>query len=286
MNVLRYISSLLVKRTSLIEKNTITNNEVASEKTRKKSAQRVRNIYDPLSTKLYKLSRSKLELFMRCKRCFYIDRRLGVGYPDGYPFSLNLAVDELLKKEFDIYRAQQKPHPLCVENNINAIPFNDENLESWRKSLHEGIEYHVPNTNLLIHGGLDDVWINKDTNELIVVDYKATSKNGEITLDADWQIGYKRQAEIYQWLLRKNGRTVSNTAYFVYCNGRKDMPLFDKKLHFEVSLLNYEGDDSWVDEAINEAYKCLQAAAIPAAEESCNHCRYLEGVRKIEKELL
>ena len=72
---------------------------------------RSRNIYDPLSVKPYKLSRSKLELFMRCKRCFYIDRRLGVGHPSGYPFSLNIAVDELLKKEFDIYRLEQKVHP-------------------------------------------------------------------------------------------------------------------------------------------------------------------------------
>ncbi len=248
-----------------------------------KEVQRSRNIYDPLSKKLYKLSRSKLDLFLRCKRCFYIDRRLGVGHPDGYPFSLNIAVDELLKKEFDIYRLEQKPHPICLENNLNAVPFNHENLESWRKSLHEGIQYHVPNTNLLIHGGLDDVWIHQDTGNLIVVDYKATSKNGEISLDADWQIGYKRQAEMYQWLLRKNGFTVSNIAYFVYCNGKKDMPLFDKKLHFDVALLPYQGDDSWVEKTINEAYTCLQASIIPPAEPLCDYCRYWEGVKRCLK---
>ena len=245
----------------------------------KKSVQRVGNIYDPLSKKPYKLSRSKLELFMRCKRCFYIDRRLGVGHPDGYPFSLNIAVDELLKKEFDIYRLEQKPHPICLENNINAIPFNHEDLESWRKSLHEGVQYHFPNTNLLIHGGLDDVWIHQDTNELIVVDYKATSKNDEITLDADWQISYKRQAEIYQWLLRKNGFKVSNTAYFVYCNGKKDLPRFDKKLHFDIALLPYEGNDSWIEDRIMEAYRCLQSNCIPIAEANCDYCQYWEGVR-------
>ena len=30
------------------------------------------------------------------------------------------------------------------------------------------------------------------------------------TLDKEWQNGYKRQMEFYQWLLRKNGFKVSN----------------------------------------------------------------------------
>ena len=41
--------------------------------------------------------------------------------------------------------------------------------------------------------------------ELIVVDVKATSKQTEVNLDADWQISYKQQMEIYQWLLLKKG---------------------------------------------------------------------------------
>ena len=182
--------------------------------------QRVRNLYDPLATKPFKLSRSKLELFLRCARCFYLDRKLGVGQPPGYPFSLNNAVDSLLKKEFNTYREKQQPHPLCLENGIDAIPFKHEHMADWQNSLHKGVQYVVPGTNLMLHGGLDDVWIDTKTNKLIVVDYKATSKASEVTLDADWQIGYKRQAEIYQWLLRKNGFAVSGTAYFVYCNGK------------------------------------------------------------------
>ncbi len=32
--------------------------------------------------------------------------------------------------------------------------------------------------------------------ELIVVDYKATAKNGDVCIDAPWQVGYKRQIEV------------------------------------------------------------------------------------------
>ncbi len=242
--------------------------------------QRVRNLYDPFATKPFKLSRSKLELFLRCSRCFYLDRRLGVGQPPGYPFSLNNAVDTLLKREFDKYRAEQKPHPLCVENGIEAIPFKHNDMDRWRNSLHAGVQYIVPNTNLMFYGGLDDIWIDKKTDELFVVDYKATSKSSEVTLDADWQIGYKRQAEIYQWLLRKNGFVVSDTAYFVYCNGKADADAFNKQLLFDVSVLPYEGDDSWVEGAIMEAYQCLQEEAIPSISESCDYCLYLKATQK------
>jgi hypothetical protein len=248
--------------------------------------QRVRNLYDPASEKPFKVSRSKLELFLRCRRCFYLDRRLGVSQPPGYPFTLNNAVDALLKKEFDSYRAEQKAHPICLENNIELIPFMHADMDQWRDSLHKGVQYSVPNTNILLHGGLDDVWINLKTKELTVVDYKATSKQGAVTLDADWQIGYKRQAEVYQWLLRKNGFLVSDTAYFVYCNAKTDSDRFDKKLIFDVLLLPYVGNDSWVEPAINDAYKCLQKDIIPALEESCDYCLYWNSVKNSLERIL
>jgi len=84
------------------------------------------------------------------------------------------------------------------------------------------------------------------------------AKAGKITaLDQDWQDGYKRQMEVYQWLLRQNGYPVSKTGYFVYCNGQKDRAAFDGKLDFEVTLIAYQGDDRWVEPTIFEIHKCL-----------------------------
>lgn len=158
---------------------------------------RTRNLFDPASEKPFRLSRSKIDLFLNCPRCFYLDRRLGVSQPPGYPFSLNSAVDSLLKKEFDAHRVAQTPHPLMTENGITAVPFQHEKMEEWRDSLHKGITYHHVPTNFIITGGVDDVWVTPE-NTLIIVDYKATSKKDEVNLDAEWQIGYKRQVEIYQ----------------------------------------------------------------------------------------
>lgn len=66
--------------------------------------------------------------------------------------------------------------------------------------------------------GIDDLWVDADST-YYVVDYKATAKAEPVMTLPDWAGGYRRQAEIYQWLLRKNGLRVSNTAYFVYCTG-------------------------------------------------------------------
>ncbi|HBY01843.1 MAG TPA: hypothetical protein DEG92_04765, partial [Rikenellaceae bacterium] len=74
---------------------------------------------------------------------------------------------------------------------LNAVPLAHEKIDEWRDSLRRGITYHFPNTNLLITGGVDDVWITPD-GELIIVDYKATSKEAEVTtgkmaINAKWR---------------------------------------------------------------------------------------------------
>jgi len=115
-----------------------------------------------------------------------------------------------------------------------------------------------------------------------VVDYKSTSKAEEVNINSPWQIAYKRQVEIYQWLLRKNGLNISNIGYFVYCNGKTDAAAFDAKLEFDIKIIPYEGDDSWVEEKIINAHKCLMADDIPLAGKDCDYCAYRRAAQKHE----
>lgn len=225
----------------------------------------------------WKLSRSKIDLFMGCPRCFYIDNKLGTARPPGFPFALNSAVDILLKKEFDIHRAKNKQHPLQEKYGIDARPACHKDLDEWRENF-KGVRYFHKPTGITISGAIDDLWINSK-EEYIVVDYKSTAKNEEITeLDKDWQIGYKRQMEVYQWLLRQNGYKVSDTGYFVYCNGKTDRKAFDGKLEFDITLIAYKGDDSWVEKTIVAAHKCLNGSKIPKADPECDYCNYIKAV--------
>ena len=237
-------------------------------------------MFDPKSKKPFKLSRSKIHLFLSCPRCFYLDRRLGVKQPPGFPYNLNNAVDKLLKKEFDIHRAKSTRHPLMKAYGIDAVPFPHEELDAWRDSLHKGIQYHHKPTNFIISGGIDDVWINPQ-GELHIVDYKATSKKGEVSLDADWQISYKWQMEIYQWLFRRNSFKVSPIGYFVYCNGKTDREAFDQKLEFDVKVIPYKGDDSWIEPTIIKARECLLGSEIPKPTKECDYCHYYHEANKV-----
>lgn len=242
--------------------------------------QRSRNLFDPTSAKPYKLSRSRLENFLKCPRCFYLDRRLGVDQPEGYPFNLNIAVDLLLKKEFDRYRASRLPHPIMKEHGINAVPSPNENMNLWRENF-KGIQVlHTP-TNFLIQGAIDDLWETPD-GELIVVDYKATSSDKEVSLDSEWKGGWKRQMEIYQWMLRQLGSKVSDSGYFVSANGRRDQDGFNGQLLFHVTLLPYQGDASWVEGKIIEARDCLIGSEIPDANPECSYCAYRNAARAME----
>lgn len=229
-------------------------------------------LYSPGAETPFKLSRSKIENFIRCKRCFYLDRRLGISEPPGFPFNLNSAVDALFKNEFDIHRKAGTKHALQKKYGIDALPHDHPDLEDWRNNF-RGVAHVHPETNFHVFGAIDDLWINPK-KEMIVVDYKATSKNAEVTLGAAWQNGYKRQMEIYQWLLRQNGYVVSPTGYFVYANGRRDLPEFKDALHFNTKVIPYKGDDSWVDDTLKDIKATLDSDDLPFSNKNCEYCEY------------
>ncbi len=196
------------------------------------------------------------------------------------PFTLNVAVDHLLKKEFDLHRAQGQAHPLMKEYGIEAVPFDHVKMGEWRHNF-TGVQYHHPQSDLLIFGAVDDIWVTPK-NELHVVDYKATAKDGEVELtDAEWHNSYRRQMEVYQWLLRHNNFKVSDTGYFVYANGKKDAEAFDGKLEFKVKIIPYKGNDDWVEPTILEIAKCLKKKKEPKSAEGCEFCSYREKATDI-----
>ncbi len=241
---------------------------------------RAKRLYDPASTEPFALSRTKIELFLRCARCFYLDRRLGIAQPQGPPFTLNSAVDALLKKEFDLFRAQGKPHGMMTRFGVDAIPLRHPMLDDWRDPFRGIRHLHTP-TNFQVFGALDDVWADP-AGRLIVVDYKATSSALAVTLEGRWKESYKRQVEVYQWLLRRNGFTVSDTAYFVYVNADKERPAFDGKLEFVTTVLPHQGKDSWIEDALVEAKTCLSRDSMPQPHGECEWCAYRKAAAVAE----
>jgi hypothetical protein len=177
-----------------------------------------------------------------------------------------------------------------------VIPAQRSELDVWRSNF-KGVRYLHPETNFTVFGAIDDLWVRKgqggEPDEYFVVDYKSTSKLDEVSLDADWQIGYKRQMEVYQWLLRQQGLKVSSQGWFVYCNGIKPQEpnekAFDGKLDFRISLLSYEGNDDWVEPALINAKACLEVdpnemlcSDLTECGASCKYCEYRKSAQALE----
>ncbi len=228
----------------------------------------------------WRLSRSKIELFSECPRCFYLDNKLGTARPRGPSFTLNIAVDALLKKEFDVHRLEGSAHPLMEQYGIDAVPFKHKNMHTWRENF-EGVEYLHEPTGFTISGAVDDIWV-APSGELIVVDYKATSKTGTITTleDSSWNEQYRRQMGVYQWLLRNNGFDVSPRGYFVYANASSDEEAFDAKLTFEVTVVPCDGETEWIDDILPKIKETLESSSIPAVGKACEFCPYREAAGK------
>lgn len=234
------------------------------------------NVYDPTSKAPFNVSRSKIALFLECPQCFWLDRRLGIARPDQIPFNLNNAVDHLFKKEFDTLREQKQPHRLMLYHRIEAIPFWHPQFPIWRddNNMRMGAQtLHQP-TGLNIHGIIDDIWINKKTEELHIVDYKSTSTDYPISLDSKYKEGYKRQMEVYQWIFRRLAFNVSSIGYFVFANASKNRPGFGGKLEFENSILEYQGNTDWIEPTIIDIKKCLISDQIPDSSKGCQYCKY------------
>lgn len=245
--------------------------------------------YKPGQAQPFKVSRSKIELFTQCPRCFWLDVRLKITRPEGPRFSINLAIDELFKKEFDGYRQRGEPHPIMTKYSVKAIPFTHEKLDDWRETF-VGVQYQHEPTNLLVFGAVDDLWVSPE-GEVIVVDYKATAKDRDVTIDADWQMSYKRQMEIYQWLLKRNGLLVSNTGYFVYANGRMDLDGFNDRVEFRTKVISYTGNSDWVDERLQQMKRCMENDDMPPIGDSimggeCEYCTYARERSKLTVEAL
>ncbi|MFT4551786.1 MAG: hypothetical protein ACI9S8_000407 [Chlamydiales bacterium] len=259
----------------------------------------------PLKHALKVVSRSAVESYIKCKACFFSDRVQKIRTPPGFPFTLASSTDYLWKEEFDQFRLARQPHPLMVENNIDAIPFdpdpNDPSvLDKWREySPHDpssGARVTHHGTGLELFGYVDDIWVDRKTGELIVVDYKSTSKDdSKISLGEDWQKSYKRQLEMYQWIFRQMGYKVSDTAYVIYCNGDKTRPEFcfddengdiKGRMEFNLHVLPYVGKTDWIEPTLTEIKALVDSGEKPAPTENCGWCKYVEEAKEYDAEVV
>jgi len=225
------------------------------------------------SLRRHQLSRSKLELFLECPRCFFDDVARHQPRPSGPPFTLNNAVDALLKAEFDAHRAAGTPHPLFATVGLHAVPLLHPQINEWRANR-LGVRWCDPQTGWTLYGAIDDAW-QTPSGSILVADYKATARRGEISAEQLYP-SYRRQVEVYQFLLEQQALTVERQAWFVYANGIAAAAAFGATLRFRTTLLSYEADRGWVLPTFRAAVSLVTSGARPAPANSCGWCRYVQ----------
>jgi hypothetical protein len=255
-------------------------------------------IYSPNQTKDYKLSRSRFDEFMSCPRCFYLKVNKGFMSPSTPGWTLNTLTDTLLKKEFDECRAKQEPHRIMIKNNLaHMVPYasemikdkkgNDKLLiDEWRDSLHYGIKHRFKDSNIILQGGVDDVWFNTKTKELVVADYKSQHKkeiSQETYFNDPYKEGYKRQLDYYAYILKGMGYKVSSDAYFYICNAKEVDEGFHGKMLFDEVLIYYKIRTDYLETEIQKMIDTMNSENIPDSHDSCENCAYARQRSVIDK---
>ena len=247
---------------------------------------RVSSCYSPNQKEDFKISRGKFSNFLTCKRCFYLDRVKGLDPPGTPGWTLNETTDLLLKKEFDYCRERQIPHRLFIENQLsNVVPFDHPEIDNWRDSLHKGLMLRHKDTNIILTGGVDDIWQHNISKQLIIVDYKSQAKLGRVDkqdyLEDPYHEAYKIQMDFYAHLLSGMGFDVHQTSYFLVCNAKRDDQEFKKRMNFDEYLVPYNWNIDWIDNKIDEMVSLMNSRQVPEQNLSCKNCAYSEQYAKV-----
>ena len=226
--------------------------------------------------KAIQLSPNSLDLFLECPHCFWLDKKMGIKRPSPYPYALNMAIDQLLKKEFDEYRAKNEPHPLLVAHNIPAKLFHNQSLLNQWRSNFSGIRYFDAELGATIFGAVDDVLEFAD-GKLAPLDYKSTGSSNANIYDR-----FQLQMDVYTYLLEKNGFNTNRKGYLAFYivdkgNGFKDRLPFRKEIH-EVET---SPDD--IPQLFKEAVAVLKRVVPPPHSKDCKFGQWFNQVSNFKQ---
>lgn len=240
-----------------------------------------------IEEQIMKLSRSKWDSFLKCPLCFYILEKHNIKPPSTPGYPINSRVDALLKEEFDDLRNKKKPHPIFKEYGLNFVPYNKikkETLDKYRNNR-QGVRAISKKTGIELYGALDDLWYNKDTDEVVVLDYKATSKKeleDYTTSKRHYHKAYLRQLDFYSYLLKLNDFKVHKTGYWLICNAAdENQKTFNKKLNFKTSLLSYDLKTDYIEDTLEDLKACLDSEKYPNSGGDCDNCRWYNEKKKL-----
>lgn len=208
-----------------------------------------------------------------CPRCFWLQFRLGLKRPEGIFPSLPSGMDAILKRHFDFFRNKGEMPPELRHLKGVQLFQDAEKLEEWRNNR-KGIVWQDAEGNIL-HGAVDNI-LEKDDGSLVVLDYKTRG----YPLKEDTADYYQDQLDIYNFLLRKNGRKTADYAYLLFYHPNK--VLESGEVAFHTDLVERKVDVGNAERILEKALETLRGR-MPEPSPECGFCAWMGHKEDVER---
>jgi hypothetical protein len=227
-----------------------------------------------MEEEIFSISPNSLNLFLECPACFWLEKKMKIKRPAPYPYTLNQAVDLLLKEEFDLYRKKKELPPILKEKKLKAHLFpNQALLDQWRNSR-VGMRYFEKELNAIFFGAPDDV-LEFEDGKLAPLDYKTTGNKISTVYDR-----FQIQMDFYTFLLEKNGFETKRKGYLIFYIVERNSG-FNDRLPFKKELVEIETDPSDLLSLLKKAVNTLKSSRCPAHSLDCPFGNWYKKVKEI-----
>lgn len=225
-----------------------------------------------------RLSKSTIEEFNRCARCWWLAKKKDMKAPDGIRAGVPMGIDRVLKGHYDAHRAAGTVPPELVGKIPGGLydgkKVSMSDLRNWRKGLAVAVGAYELST------ALDDLLFNRKTGLYNMHDFKSKAK---LTNEEDTAKYYQTQADAYDLALNVNGYPTDGWAYFAYyapievaAGTGTDTP-DGRHLPFtwHAQVIKIKADHARIKDLVIRAGSCLDGPCPPKNME-CAMCEYVE----------
>lgn len=213
------------------------------------------------------LSKSTLEIFLECPKCFWLAKNAKLERPrNPMPGILN-AIDGLMK-DYVIARVL-RGEPVQYLEGSSLIPHPDRGMVkkfgNWRTFQMRTV---LEGTPVQAWGGIDDLLLDVETNKVSPWDFKSKAEAGDEEYTRKW---YQLQADLYHLILEGNALDCSGFAYFTYVFPEA---VEEGSMKFGYTTIQIESDPNRALQVVRDATLCLDGP-IPEHSETCPTCLYI-----------
>jgi hypothetical protein len=227
-----------------------------------------------------RLSKSTLEEYVRCPRCWWLSKTQNLKVPDGIRAGVPMGIDRVLKGHYDAHRAAKTVPPELVGKIPGGLYPGDRmslaDMRNWRKGLAVAVGPYELST------AFDDLLYNPATKLYNMFDAKSKAK---LTNEEDTMRYYQTQADAYDLALNANGYPTDGWGYFAYYSPLNVAPLpvvQDVPEHTVVpftwncQVVRIRVDHARIRDLVARAGKCLEGK-LPDPSENCLTCAYIDA---------